>query len=156
MLLQAARDLGLDLPGSWMVGDQARDIEAGRAAGCRTVLIGDLSPDPVATPTAIAADFTDAVDQILATGEPGRIRPGSTTETATLRRAIQDLSESIGRRQDGASRQLGVGLLFVSPLPFVAGLLFMGEEDPKMLYTWLLVTVVVLLGSIACLLSGRR
>lgn len=39
LLLDAARDLDLDLPGSVMVGDRWRDIEAGRAAGCRTVFI---------------------------------------------------------------------------------------------------------------------
>ncbi len=33
MLLRAAERLGLDLAGSWVVGDRARDIEAGRAAG---------------------------------------------------------------------------------------------------------------------------
>jgi len=39
MLLQAAEDLNLDLSQSWMVGDALRDIEAGAAAGCRTVLL---------------------------------------------------------------------------------------------------------------------
>jgi D-glycero-D-manno-heptose 1,7-bisphosphate phosphatase len=39
LLLDAARDLDLDLAGSVMVGDRWRDIEAGRAAGCRTVFI---------------------------------------------------------------------------------------------------------------------
>lgn len=39
MLLDAARELGLDLDRSWMVGDTDADIEAGRAAGCRTALI---------------------------------------------------------------------------------------------------------------------
>lgn len=39
MLLQAAEDLGLDLNQSWMVGDALRDVEAGAAAGCRTVLL---------------------------------------------------------------------------------------------------------------------
>ncbi len=41
MLEQAAEDLGIDLSASWMVGDQLRDIEAGRAAGVRTVLLAD-------------------------------------------------------------------------------------------------------------------
>lgn len=40
MLLDAARDLDLDLSRSWMIGDSESDIEAGRAAGCRTVLVG--------------------------------------------------------------------------------------------------------------------
>jgi D-glycero-D-manno-heptose 1,7-bisphosphate phosphatase len=39
MLLDAARDLGLDLPRSWMVGDRWRDIECGRRAGVRTVFV---------------------------------------------------------------------------------------------------------------------
>ena len=39
MLLDAARELGLDLARSWMVGDTDADMEAGRAAGCRTALI---------------------------------------------------------------------------------------------------------------------
>ncbi|MGE4198970.1 MAG: D-glycero-alpha-D-manno-heptose-1,7-bisphosphate 7-phosphatase, partial [Phycisphaerales bacterium] len=45
MLIQASRDLGIDLPGSWMVGDAMRDIQAARAAGIpgeRAILIGHL------------------------------------------------------------------------------------------------------------------
>lgn len=39
MLIAAARDLGLDLRASYMVGDNLKDMLAGRAAGCRTVLV---------------------------------------------------------------------------------------------------------------------
>jgi D-glycero-D-manno-heptose 1,7-bisphosphate phosphatase len=39
MLLQAARDFDLDLGCSFIVGDKADDIEAGRRAGCRTLLV---------------------------------------------------------------------------------------------------------------------
>jgi histidinol-phosphate phosphatase family protein len=39
MLQQAARERGYDLNASWMVGDILDDVEAGRRAGCRTVLI---------------------------------------------------------------------------------------------------------------------
>ncbi|HXK34618.1 MAG TPA: HAD-IIIA family hydrolase, partial [Dehalococcoidia bacterium] len=38
MLLAAAAALSLDLRRSWMVGDILDDVEAGRSAGCRTVL----------------------------------------------------------------------------------------------------------------------
>lgn len=41
MLLAAARDLGLDLRASFMVGDNAKDMLAGRAAGCRSVLVDE-------------------------------------------------------------------------------------------------------------------
>lgn len=39
MLLQAARDFHLDPNGSFMIGDKPSDVAAGRAAGCRTVLL---------------------------------------------------------------------------------------------------------------------
>ena len=41
MILRAREKFGVDLTGSFMVGDRWRDIEAGRRAGCRTILIGD-------------------------------------------------------------------------------------------------------------------
>lgn len=41
MLLEAAARHGLDLSRSWMIGDSAKDIEAGRRAGCAvTVKVG--------------------------------------------------------------------------------------------------------------------
>lgn len=39
LLAEAARDLGLDLPLSFMIGDRWRDIDAGIAAGCRTIFV---------------------------------------------------------------------------------------------------------------------
>jgi D-glycero-D-manno-heptose 1,7-bisphosphate phosphatase len=39
MLFRAAERHGIDLASSWMVGDQESDVEAGRRAGCRTVLV---------------------------------------------------------------------------------------------------------------------
>jgi D-glycero-D-manno-heptose 1,7-bisphosphate phosphatase len=40
LLLQAAEAHHLDLAASWMVGDKETDVETGRNAGCRTVLVG--------------------------------------------------------------------------------------------------------------------
>ncbi len=39
MLLRAASDLDIDLSRSWMIGDSDSDAEAGREAGCRTILV---------------------------------------------------------------------------------------------------------------------
>jgi len=39
MLLQAAAALDIDLSRSWMIGDSDADAEAGRTAGCRTILV---------------------------------------------------------------------------------------------------------------------
>jgi D-glycero-D-manno-heptose 1,7-bisphosphate phosphatase len=39
MLLSAATELGVDMTGSWMIGDTHADVAAGQTAGCRTVLV---------------------------------------------------------------------------------------------------------------------
>jgi len=39
MLLQAAATLDIDLSRSWMIGDSDADVEAGRMAGCKTILV---------------------------------------------------------------------------------------------------------------------
>ena len=53
MILQAAIDLGLDLAGSWMVGDKESDIAAGRAAGGGRL----LRYDPAAPSVERREDF---------------------------------------------------------------------------------------------------
>ena len=39
LLLRAAQELDIDLANSFMLGDSPRDIEAGLAAGCQTILV---------------------------------------------------------------------------------------------------------------------
>lgn len=39
MLLDAAKRHGIDIKRSWMIGDRWRDVDAGKAVGCRTVFI---------------------------------------------------------------------------------------------------------------------
>lgn len=41
LLLRASEDYNIDLTASWMIGDDERDVAAGIAAGCRSVLIGE-------------------------------------------------------------------------------------------------------------------
>lgn len=38
MLMQAAKDLNIDLKNSVMIGDRDWDVEAGKSAGCKTIL----------------------------------------------------------------------------------------------------------------------
>jgi len=42
LLFKAAREKDIDLKESWMIGDNLSDIQAGKAAGCRTILIGTM------------------------------------------------------------------------------------------------------------------
>lgn len=67
MLLRAAREHGIDLAQSWMIGDVLLDVEAGNRAGCRTVLIDNGNETawrlgPRRIPSRIAPDlYTAAV-----------------------------------------------------------------------------------------------
>lgn len=70
MLLDAARDHSLDLGASWMIGDKEADVEAGRRAGARTVLVrtgygaaaGECGAD------VVARDVVEAVDSVILGG----------------------------------------------------------------------------------------
>jgi D-glycero-D-manno-heptose 1,7-bisphosphate phosphatase len=66
MLMEAARELGVDLEKSFMVGDRASDVEAGEAAGCRTVFIDlDYRERRPTAPTFTVRSIAEAVDCIL-------------------------------------------------------------------------------------------
>jgi D-glycero-D-manno-heptose 1,7-bisphosphate phosphatase len=45
LLLKAAKDLDLNLHESFMIGDSLTDAEAGKAAGCTTLLVGNTKCD---------------------------------------------------------------------------------------------------------------
>lgn len=67
LLLSAAREHGIDLARSFMVGDRWRDVEAGRAAGCRTVLVEMGYREALKSPPDHVADgLRGAVRWILA------------------------------------------------------------------------------------------
>jgi histidinol-phosphate phosphatase family protein len=71
LLHRAAGELGLDLGASWLVGDILDDVEAGRRAGCRTVLLDNGHETqwqwgPARRPDRVAADLDEAARLILA------------------------------------------------------------------------------------------
>jgi D,D-heptose 1,7-bisphosphate phosphatase len=77
MLLQAARDLNIDLTRSYLVGDRFRDMEAAKKAGVKRVLVktgygqellqddGSDEETEESKPDFIAADILEAVKWIL-------------------------------------------------------------------------------------------
>jgi D-glycero-D-manno-heptose 1,7-bisphosphate phosphatase len=78
LLVRAAREHGVDLERSWMVGDILDDIEAGHGAGCRTVLIdnGNETEWDLAferRPDKVASDLFEAAALIVSADT----RPGS-------------------------------------------------------------------------------
>ena len=67
MLIEAARKYGIELTASFLIGDRWRDIDAGRAAGCRTVWIdrGYGERQPAHPPDVSVASLAEAVRWIL-------------------------------------------------------------------------------------------
>ena len=66
MLFGLAARWNVDLAASVMIGDRGRDVEAGRRAGVRTILVEyGYAEDLCATPDAIVANLTEASDLIL-------------------------------------------------------------------------------------------
>jgi D-glycero-D-manno-heptose 1,7-bisphosphate phosphatase len=74
MLLDAAREHGIDLPTSWMIGDSKDDIETGKNAGCKTARLSAGHESPFESELEellsgradiVAPSLLDAVTQIL-------------------------------------------------------------------------------------------
>ncbi|MGZ8403029.1 MAG: D-glycero-alpha-D-manno-heptose-1,7-bisphosphate 7-phosphatase [Rhodoplanes sp.] len=66
MLLAAAAELDVDLTRSVMVGDRKSDVEAGRAAGCRTVFIDlDYTEPRPSNADVTVRSIAEAADAIL-------------------------------------------------------------------------------------------
>jgi D-glycero-D-manno-heptose 1,7-bisphosphate phosphatase len=73
MLTRAAAEHGLDLVRSWMIGDILDDVEAGRRAGCRTVLLDvgsetEWLPGSLRRPDLVAKTLSEAAEGIVARG----------------------------------------------------------------------------------------
>ncbi len=121
MLLEAAKELKLDLDRSWLIGDQIRDIQAAAAAGVRAVLIGEQGPPAAAPPRAtktrarkrtstkakpaeppkhwVAANVIEAVKIIAQKGRTSQQGPDESVDTA---------SASMPKRPSGDGAKPGV------------------------------------------------
>ncbi len=95
MLLDAAREAGIDLQKSFLIGDRWRDVEAAQRAGCRSVLIDYDYDEPESRPDHRARTIEDAVEWILGTASAdsarealGRLRVKVFADGADLRGAV--------------------------------------------------------------------
>ena len=70
MLIKAEEELNIDLKQSYMVGDKLSDIEAGRRAGCKTIMVKTGYGEKELRSNQIECDYVtddlyDAVEHIL-------------------------------------------------------------------------------------------
>ncbi|HVE11790.1 MAG TPA: HAD family hydrolase [Elusimicrobiota bacterium] len=70
LILRACRRHGLEPADCWLVGDILDDVEAGRRAGCRAILLDnghetEWRREPLRAPEAVAADLPEAALHIL-------------------------------------------------------------------------------------------
>jgi transaldolase len=107
MLLHAARELGIDLAQSWMVGDRWRDVDCGHAAGCKTIFIDrGYAEELKQKPDFSARNLGEAADIIL-----------SQTKNDFMKRTLKDLQVKIFA--DGADKK---GMLELNANPLIQGL----------------------------------
>lgn len=68
LLVKAAGEHDIDLSLSWMIGDSESDVEAGKRAGCKTILIRGSSLNGTSKgiePDLVAKSLMEAVDKLL-------------------------------------------------------------------------------------------
>ena len=66
LLFQARDALGVDLSDSWMIGDHARDMRAGQAAGCGGLVLIGRDGEGVGPAVHRCADLREAAGIVLA------------------------------------------------------------------------------------------
>lgn len=111
MLFRAAEAMQLDLAQSWMIGDAPRDVAAGKAAGCRAILLRDatLPASPAAEeatgvePDFVAGGLSEAMEIVRREsrrgGAAGPVAPATTTSARLEALAEQILLEMKRRRE---------------------------------------------------------
>jgi D-glycero-D-manno-heptose 1,7-bisphosphate phosphatase len=82
LFLKASKDYRLNLQRCYVVGDSLTDVKAGKAVGCRTILIGSLKcdlcrlmEDEGVRPDRIVADLLGAAE-IIEEEIGGSVKPG--------------------------------------------------------------------------------
>lgn len=101
MLLAAAQEMDLDLASSWMIGNNQADIDAGRGAGCRTILINTTRAAPAngqGRPDHIAVNIKEAVNMIKRFRRTERI-PSPADESVADQESLADHDYEVTRME---------------------------------------------------------
>lgn len=84
MLQRASREHDIDLAASWMIGDILHDVECGRRAGCRTILIDNGNEtewlaSPLRIPDFIAPNMLAAAAMICDSADAYHVAPATSS-----------------------------------------------------------------------------
>jgi D-glycero-D-manno-heptose 1,7-bisphosphate phosphatase len=179
MLLRAADEMDLALAASWMIGDSARDITAGRRAGCRTILVRNAAAttalaDDGCRPDYAAGSLGEAVNIVLAppvvepaestapdAATPPADLPPANTPVDTLDATLTELRDLL-RRMERRDRQedFSVARLLATLAQMLAmaaaawGVAMMVAGQPPT--DWLLLAIVLQVMVVAALAMGRH
>jgi D-glycero-D-manno-heptose 1,7-bisphosphate phosphatase len=177
MIFRAAQNLSLDLSRSWMIGDAPRDIEAGHAAGCRTILFKDpaLPASPAASeaikvePDFVVGSLKEAMD-IIERHTPRRgiassfpltpaPAPAPSEEPGKQEKLLEQILLELKRRDEAPAMEFsiskllaGIVQILVLPVLFFA---YLHLGDPSLVGLMLLAIFMETL-VIALLVMGRQ
>jgi D-glycero-D-manno-heptose 1,7-bisphosphate phosphatase len=172
MILRAAEAMGLDLRSSWVIGDAPRDIEAGHAAGCKTILVNhqDLSVSPAALePTVVepdesVSDLAEAMDLIEAFAGAESMRPKpadprtTQNELAKIEHLLQQILDQIRRHHEQVP-EFSLGKMLAGIAQILAIAVAVGSYFYKPVgepLTPMLVAIFLQALTVALLLMGRE
>jgi D-glycero-D-manno-heptose 1,7-bisphosphate phosphatase len=181
MILEAARALALDLSRSWVIGDAPRDIEAGHAAGCGTILLKmpHLRQSPAAAeasnvePDFVAGSLGEAMDLIeratsgsapVPMPDPTPSSSGvlsgsrSSGELQKLVKIGEQLLAELKRREEQSKAEFSISKLLAGVTQIIAlAVLFVAylNRSQQQFLTMIAVAIFLQLFTIALLLMGR-
>ncbi len=177
MLLEAAEQLDIDLSKSWMIGDNPNDAQAGKRAGCRTILLRrpELSErKPTKAPDTQHADFTaenlleaaeivieqdisPAQEQQEPTKRPLRQRPTQLDS----RHILSDILRELRHQRIAPRREFTVGKMFAGIIQcavlFCLVMTYVGFSHWTWRALWVCLTIgLVLQMMVVALLLAQR
>jgi D-glycero-D-manno-heptose 1,7-bisphosphate phosphatase len=185
MFLKAAEILGLDLSRSWVIGDAPRDIEAGKAAGCKTILFKPqgIEASPAADePLQGQPDFTcntllEAIDYIARhdeeqkkTAAPVKADPaavsnnGSTKSSdapssrrieSLLEQVLQEVRHRSDRRLDFSVSKLMAGITQILAIA-VLFVAYLNRANTETMFALTFAAMFIQLLTIALLIMDRQ
>jgi D-glycero-D-manno-heptose 1,7-bisphosphate phosphatase len=105
MLLAASKDMDINLPESWMVGDSPNDIEAGARAGCRTIMLAGRTHEQKIRPGETDPDYRAVNLKEVVNIIKMRVRSGQeSADTSPPEQPVQQRQEE--PQQPAAQRQI--------------------------------------------------